>query len=136
MLPAIACPRLMPMSSTVFIAAFFSILGFIFNLGLLGVVVEMIRSTISRFRAEYLSIIANDHLVVLGWSEKTLFLLAEAAQMLSDRAERGTLTMVILSEMNALEMKAEVKIVYPDWRKRWPRDRLPARCERISQGTT
>jgi hypothetical protein len=107
-----------------FIAAFFSILGFIFNLGLLGVVVEMIRSTISRFRAEYLSIIANDHLVVLGWSEKTLFLLAEAAQMLSDRAERGTQTMAILSEMNALEMKAEVKIVYPDWRKRWPRVRL------------
>ena len=64
-------------------------------------------------------IIANGHFVVLGWSERTLFLLAEAAQMLSDRDEQGG-EIVVLTELDEQQMLSEVNIVYPDWRKRWP----------------
>lgn len=92
-------------------------------------------------------IIANGHFVVLGWSERTLFLLAEAAQMLSDRDEQGgefvgwlggdgrnpapvvpsliphvyvwpsSGEIVVLTEMDEQQMLSEVAIVYPDWRR-------------------
>jgi len=102
------------------IAAIFSICGFVFNLFLLGVVVDKIRTSLNTFESHNKVIIANGHFVVLGWSERTLFLLAEAAQMLSDRDEQGG-EIVVLTEMDEQQMFSEVAIVYPDWRRRWPK---------------
>ena len=67
------------------VAAVFSVFGFVFNLAVLGVIVEWIRATISRYKKHHKTIVANGHVVVLGWTDKTLFLLEELAQMLHAR---------------------------------------------------
>ena len=105
------------------VAALFSVLGFVFNLVLLGVIVERIRMRIARFRKHHLAMVCNDHVVVLGWTDKTLFLLEELAQMLADGVNRGG-TIICLAQMEPEEMRSEVRITYPDWSRRWPKVKL------------
>jgi hypothetical protein len=47
-------------------AAVFSVFGYIFNVALLGVIVEWIRASVVRFKKHHNTIIANSHVVVLG----------------------------------------------------------------------
>lgn len=105
------------------VAALFSVMGFVFNLVLLGVIVERIRMRIARFRKHHLAMVCNDHVVVLGWTDKTLFLLEELAQMLADGVNRGG-TIICLAQMEPEEMRSEVRITYPDWSRRWPKVEL------------
>jgi len=96
----------------------FSILGFVLNLIFLGLFVEYIRTLLDTWRSRYGRIVANDHTVVLGWTDKTLFLLGELAEMMID-SEKGGGTIVVLGELEPLEMQMEVSIAFPEWRKRW-----------------
>ena len=63
-----------------FVAGIFSFFGFIFNLVVLGMVVELLRKLLDRWKRLHRRVIANDHTVVLGWTDKTLFLLEEQAR--------------------------------------------------------
>lgn len=59
------------------VAVIFSICGFIFNLTLLGTVVEGVRGTLRNWKEMYSRISTRDHMLILGWGDKTLFLLSE-----------------------------------------------------------
>ena len=102
------------------IAVLFSVLGFIFNLIFLGIIVEQVRQLLNNWRRFYGYIIENEHTVVLGWTDKTLFLLGELAQMMHDSAQRGG-TIVVLGDMDIMEMKMELSVAFPNWRKEFPR---------------
>ena len=100
-----------------------------------GIVIDQISTTMDRWRQSQQMIVASGHLVVLGWSEKTLFLVGELAQMLTDGPDRGG-HVVVLGDMRALDMymymllllllllSAECKVAHPAARKRWPRVKL------------
>ena len=98
----------------------FSILGFLLNLIFLGIIVEHMRILLDSLRRTHGRIIANDHTVILGWTDKTLFLLGELAEMMTDSQKKGG-TIVVLGELDPLEMRMEVAIAFPDWRRRWRR---------------
>jgi len=105
----------------------FSILGFILNLIFLGLIVENVRKQLDTWRRAYGCVVANDHTVILGWTDKTLFLLGELAEMMTDLSSRGG-TIVVLGELEPLEMKLEVAIAFPDWRKKWRRVQVKYYC--------
>lgn len=105
------------------VAVSFSIMGFILNLIFLGILVETIRQVLDNWRRFYGRIIENGHTVVLGWTDKTLFLLGELAEMMTD-SQAGGGTIVVLGELDTVEMRTEVAIAFPDWRKRWKRVRV------------
>lgn len=67
--------------------------------------------------------VLNDHVVVLGWTDKTLFLLGELAQMLTDGKARGG-RIVVLGHIEDDDFREELDIAYPRRRRRWPRVRF------------
>lgn len=85
----------------------FSFLGFILNLIFLGLVVEKCRTELDSWRRIHGKIVANGHTVVLGWTDKTLFLLGELADMMTDSAE-GAGNIVVLGDLDPIEMRMEV----------------------------
>ena len=101
-----------------FTVIFFSFMGFVLNLIFLGLIVESCRKLLDGWRKIYGRIITNDHTVVLGWTDKTLFLLGELAEMMTDSKE-GRGTIVVLGELDPIEMRMEVNIAFPDWGTRW-----------------
>ena len=101
------------------VAIFFSITGFVFNLVVLGMVVERCRVQLDRWQRLYRRVIANGHTVVLGWTDKTLFLLEEQAHHLAGSSARGG-RIVVLGELDTREMKEEVAVAFPDWGRRFP----------------
>ena len=105
------------------VATSFSIMGFLLNLVFLGLIVENIRVLLDSWRRTHGRIIENDHTVVLGWTDKTLFLLGELAEMMTD-SQRGGGTIVVLGELDTLEMRMEVSIAFPEWSKKWKKVRV------------
>ena len=103
----------------IIVAVIFSVAGFIFNLMVLGLIVEGVHYFISKKEEKYASVIANNHAVVLGWTEKTLWLAGELAQMLTET--KGSGTIVLLGRCEALMMKESLALAFPEWRQRWPR---------------
>ena len=101
------------------VAIFFSITGFVFNLVVLGMVVERCRVQLDRWQRLYRRVIANGHTVVLGWTDKTLFLLEEQAHHLWSSSARGG-RIVVLGELDTREMKEEVAVAFPNWGRRFP----------------
>lgn len=79
------------------VAVSFSIMGFILNLVFLGFIVENCRVILETWRIRHYRIVENGHTVVLGWTDKTLFLLGELAEMLTDSVKGGG-TIVVLGE--------------------------------------
>lgn len=71
------------------ISVVISLLGFMFSLVVLGLIVELVRYQLEIWQRAFGMIIANRHTVVLGWTDKTLFILPELAQMLLDSSEKG-----------------------------------------------
>lgn len=59
------------------LAALLSILGFTFNLVLLGMVVDRVRRAIEMGREHWRKLRLHRHTLILGWNEKTLYLLSE-----------------------------------------------------------
>ena len=101
----------------------FSVAGFILNLIFLGLIVDTCRTLIEKWRLIHHRVIANDHTVVLGWTDKTLFLLGELAEEMIDSKE-GRGTIVVLGELDPIEMQMEVKVAFPDWTAKWRKVRL------------
>eukprot|EP00928_Gymnodinium_smaydae_P016828 TRINITY_DN16370_c0_g3_i1.p1 TRINITY_DN16370_c0_g3~~TRINITY_DN16370_c0_g3_i1.p1 ORF type:complete len:959 (-),score=134.41 TRINITY_DN16370_c0_g3_i1:438-3314(-) len=58
-------------------AVIFSCFGFVYMLVFLGLTVEKIHGILSHFRQVRGKVVANGHVLVLGWGDKTLFLLCE-----------------------------------------------------------
>jgi len=68
---------------TLLIAVCISIVGFVFLLLVLGVIVDVVRKILDFYETHHARIIANGHTVILGWSDKALFLLDEMVRDLS-----------------------------------------------------
>jgi len=58
-----------------------SVSGFLFLLVVLGIVVDRVRSLCARYRELHFRIIQRDHVLILGWNDKTLFLIRELCNM-------------------------------------------------------
>lgn len=58
----------------------FSTCGFVFNLVVLGLIVSTLQSLLKRWERLHRVIVANDHTVILGWTDKTLFSIGEQPQ--------------------------------------------------------
>ena len=58
----------------------FSTCGFVFNLVVLGLIVSMLQDLLGRWERLHRVIVANDHTVILGWTDKTLFSIGEQPQ--------------------------------------------------------
>ncbi|KAL1530673.1 hypothetical protein AB1Y20_001573 [Prymnesium parvum] len=104
-------------------SAFVSICGFVWTLFLFGLVVQFVRSMGAKLHLEHRCIICRDHFVILGWSLRTIFLLGELAQKLSESKSRGG-TIVVLGDEDEWRMRKVLLIAYPDWKSRWPRVRV------------
>jgi hypothetical protein len=57
------------------VASVISVVGFVFNLTLLGFVVDRIREVLDEAKEIYGRDVCNDHILICGWTDKTLFLL-------------------------------------------------------------
>jgi len=101
-----------------FIVILFSFLGFVLNLIFLGLIVESCRTLLDGWRQLYGRIVCNGHTLVLGWTDKTLFLLGELAEMMTDSTAGGG-TIVVLGELDEIEMRMEVNVAFPQWRTKW-----------------
>mmetsp|Transcript_12371 Transcript_12371/g.33589 ORF Transcript_12371/g.33589 Transcript_12371/m.33589 type:complete len:962 (-) Transcript_12371:83-2968(-) len=111
------------------IAAALSVLGFVFNLIFLGFIVDQMRTWLDSLRDLYSRDVCNDHIVVLGYSDKTLFLVQELITVLSDerrhaRAEGGWFawindffkprpTIVVLGDAPRLYMMRSAQLMLP-----------------------
>ena len=106
-----------------FTVLLFSVAGFIFNLVVLGIIVELLRMLMDRWKRLHHRVIANDHTIILGWTDKTLFLIEEQARLLTGSKQRGG-TICVLGEMATRDMKEEVSVTFPDWPALFPGVRL------------
>jgi len=107
-----------PICSTV--AIIFSFLGFVYNLALLGLVVDVIRGRLANWKVVKNRVTVKDHVLILGWCDKTLFLLDEllAAEMCSKErrannccsscCKRQKRRIVILADRPARDMSQDV----------------------------
>lgn len=103
-----------------FTAMFFSVCGFIFNLAVLGIVVDTIRTTMERSERMRSRIVTNGHTLILGWGDKTLCLVDELRHVYNENhAEKRKTSgccsrrvqnrkLVILSRRPKEEMEQEV----------------------------
>lgn len=105
------------------VVIFSSLCGFVWVLMAFGALVDRLGVALHDSRRRHAMIVARDHIVILGWTGKTLFLLRELAQMLSD-GEQGGGTIVILGDLETEDMREEVRVVYRDFRAKWPRVRI------------
>ena len=90
-----------------------SLIGFMWVLVVFGTVSEQVSEAMSYWRRTYARVDVRDHTLILGWNDKTLFLVGELAQMLSD-SQFGRGEIVVLGEQDHLEM-AEQPRRLPDW---------------------
>jgi len=104
-----------------FVAMAFSLAGFIFNLAFLGLIVDVVRTRLARWKQENSRVVARDHILLLGWGDKTLFLLNEilASQAAHGQADelytrkccvRRRRSVVVLADKAATEMRQEVRM--------------------------
>jgi hypothetical protein len=88
-------------------AIFFSCCGLLFNLTLFGVLVDFVRRVLERWMKERSRIVLNGHTVVLGWTDKTLFLLKERLDAAENMGLRRQ-DIVVLAERDEVEMMSDV----------------------------
>uniref|UniRef100_A0A7S4V5U9 Ion channel n=1 Tax=Alexandrium monilatum TaxID=311494 RepID=A0A7S4V5U9_9DINO len=93
------------------IAVIFSIFGFTYNLLILGLIVEGARIGLDTLHKRRNRLVCNGHSLILGWSEKTLFLLKEMAAASLNRGVRNKI--VILAEEDELVMWNEIRRHFP-----------------------
>ena len=103
------------------VAVCFSILGFVFNLVLLGIIVERVRLVLDFWVGTHNKIVERGHVLVLGWTDKTLFLLGEVAEMLQGRgATAKRERIVVLGELDEAAMRSEIRTAFPAWARAFP----------------
>lgn len=105
------------------IAICLSLVGFTWVLVAFGVIAERADVVLKALRRRNAKVVCANHTLVLGWTGKTLFLLRELAQMLTDGPNGGGV-IVILGDLDALDMREEVDVTYRDFHRRWPRVQL------------
>lgn len=93
------------------VAVVFSVLGFLYNLLILGLIVEVARQGLDTVHRQRNRLVANGHSLVLGWSEKTLFVLREMMAAAKNRGEAGKI--VILAEEDTQSVWAEIRRHFP-----------------------
>ena len=101
----------------------FSLLGFTWVLLAFGVFIEFVGDLMEDLKRRHARISTRNHILVLGWTGKTLFLIRELAQMLTDGVDRGG-TICIFGDFDPFEMREEVAVAYRDFKRRWPRVKL------------
>ena len=102
------------------VAVAFSVVGFLFNLVLLGLIVERVKIFLDRMVETYGKIVCTKHIVVLSWTDRTLFLLGELAEMAQGNAAQKRTTIVVLGDLSPAEQRAEIRQAFPSWRAAFP----------------
>jgi hypothetical protein len=103
------------------VAVVFSILGFVFNLVLLGLIVERVRLIMATWVQRYGKTVVTGHILVLGWTDRTLFLLGEIAEMAQSHAEGWDReVIVLLGELDERTMRGEIVQAFPSWGRAFP----------------
>ena len=103
-------------SSVKLISMCFSIFGFVFNLVLLGLIVEKVRWRLREWRLTRGKIVRNNHIVILGWTDRTLFLVSALCELVQGLST----TIVILGDVDEQLMRSELRLTFPEWRRHWP----------------
>ena len=101
------------------VAIVLSVCGFAFNLVVMGLIVEYVRKTLRWWRLTRGRVVLNDHIVILGWTDRTLFLTSELCEMA--QCGGGRTTIVILGDIEEDEMRSEIRLTFPNWSSSWPR---------------
>lgn len=97
----------------------FSICGYIYMLTILGIFVEVIRKVLKRLEKERSRVYMTGHVLILGWTDKTIFLLQELLHEADNRGFRRQ-RIVILADLDEIEMRKSVKGYLPKKAKgRW-----------------
>ncbi|CAK0798597.1 unnamed protein product, partial [Prorocentrum cordatum] len=105
------------------VAVTVSVLGFVWNLTVMGTLVELIRETLKRYKRVYRHLHLSGHLLVLGWNDKTFFLLNELLSAERDAGFHGTrsglcgrrrrrLQIVLVAPRPEVEMAQEVRMYF------------------------
>jgi hypothetical protein len=89
------------------VAFIFSVCGFIFNLVFLGVIVEFARGQLRSWEVLYGRIVMNDHIVVLGWTDMTLFVLSELDAMFA--GHQLATPIIVLGDLPEEKMHLEIR---------------------------
>ena len=87
-----------------FIGVMNSIFGFVFVLIFTGFVIDVMRQKMDQWRTKYRRVVANDHILILGWSSKVPFLLDEIASNYKHQA----IKVVILSDQEEDYMTSQI----------------------------
>lgn len=90
------------------LAVILSLAGFTYFVTILGVVVDWIRIQMDQWQSRYNQVVMNDHIVILGWSVKTLFLIKELT--IDNESTGNTLELVILSEHDRFECERTIRL--------------------------
>ncbi|CAE6963500.1 unnamed protein product [Symbiodinium natans] len=88
-------------------ALIFSVLGFLYNLTFLGIIVEWIRSSMDTWTRTRSRVWFGRHVLVLGWSEKTLYLLNELFEAFHASGQRYPV--VVLADRDQAEMHQDIQ---------------------------
>ena len=91
--------------------------GLVWTGALLGLIIDQVSVSMQSVRRRNAKVAERGHILVLGWTEKTLHLLGELAQMLTDGKERGG-TIVVLGQEDPFEMREEVNVTHST--SQWP----------------
>lgn len=112
------------------LATLLAVVGMIYNLSFLGMIVELVRSSLAQWAEHRHRVVLTGHTLVLGWTSKTLFLLSE---LINDcMAEGVARDIVVMAERDEMDMLKEVRAhflhVLSDRRVRMYVRRIRARC--------
>jgi len=88
------------------IAVLFSFMGFLYNLVFLGLIVEVVRKILEHWRKSRGRIVANKHTLLLGWTNRSLFLIAQLHESFKNRGLPSD--MVVLAEDDPFAIKQEL----------------------------
>lgn len=100
------------------LAVFFSVLGFVYNLIFLGYIVELSRSQLIRLYERGNRYIANGHTLVLGWTDKTPFIVEELLHSGLNRNIRSPILVMADEDEDAMRQSIDLTITGKR-RSRW-----------------
>eukprot|EP00941_MAST-03F_sp_MAST-3F-sp1_P003499 g3499.t1 len=92
------------------IAVWTSVLGYTFLVVVIGYMTDFLIVWMQTTRAKYARLLLTDHVLVLGWSSKTLFLVQELAETFSGD---GKTTIVLMSKREKHEMELDIEYNFP-----------------------